>query len=146
MYEKLLNAMFLGRFLAYQCLCDISYIPDVKFKDMNEFVVTGPGAVPTIKRIYGEDVDADVGCIRLYKAQDYVWDELKRRHGMDFAGLLRGQKDIATCRTVCVDGPRYVRLSDVQNCCCEGRKYYNYTHGLRQRRRIFRYPTVGKDV
>lgn len=136
MFMRALHIKYIGPFLAYQIMADMSYIKGIEFFDMNSFMKIGPGAVATIRRIYGEDVDWNEYNKVLYYRQEACFKELKEKFGMDFGGLLRGDPKRGSYRSVGVNPKLPVRLSDVENCACEFRKFTNLRQGIKQRKRI----------
>ena len=98
-----------GNFLAYQIMLDWNYYLQRcgKFlKDMNTFVDVGPGAKPGIEYIFdGDTTLPEEKCRQLYQMQCEYLGWKKR-----------------------------ISLSDIENMCCEFRKYINLKKGIGKRR------------
>lgn len=126
--EELVNALIeemplTGGFLAYQYAIDMSYLPELKscFTDFNSWCDVGPGALLTIDNLFGKQKNKNEymkKCIELYKMQkDYLKEDWNR---------------------IAYDSPYNpnpeLSLNNIENCCCEYRKYINLSHGIGRKR------------
>lgn len=94
----------IGPFLAYQILQDLQCVPEFGIIDGN-FVHVGPGAIPSIRSIFGSESWPEVRCRELWEMQhEYL-------HGKEWAQISCGD----------------LTLGDIQGCLCEFRKYENLT-------------------
>lgn len=106
---------FFGPFLSYQCVTDISYMPDFLRHDWNEFVFVGPGARPGLDAYSAGVVDNyEMACRSVWKHQAQGFRDLFHETGKDW---MQVKYD-----TPYNYGP-YLSLSNIQSCFCEWRKY-----------------------
>lgn len=140
-FEILRGLNFFGPFLAYQCLIDISYIPNFLYLNWNDFVNVGPGAIGTIDAIFEPKPRGitppkhyEAKCKELFYEQKNMFYKLRTQFNKNWLEI--------NFRTPYNAGD-YLSLNNIQNCCCEFRKYLNYKNDTKCRVKYF-YPTEGE--
>lgn len=111
-------------FICYQCALDMDYL--FHYKDIDNFVVLGPGAIRGLNMIYFSDKFEGVEGITKVEYLDKVpganyYELLKRLHSE--------VKDI-------IPGA-YLTLNDVEFNLCEYCKYYSLASGVRTKQRKY---------
>ena len=121
-----------GPFLAQQVLIDISYLKEFKHWDTDSFVTVGPGARPGIDLLYPFGIKKPVFypniCKELWSKQAEQFAALQIKYDMRW--------DIVRYKSP-IDGKKWIRLSDIQNCLCEFRKYCHLQTNPNKRKRYY---------
>lgn len=130
LWQDLKALDFLGNFIAYQVLLDMEYDFDMIRLPPDSFTHIGPGAIPSLERMF-PNVDKntchEIEChealaITLHGLQgeylDDNWEEIRYRTPF-YVG-------------------KYLSLNNIEHCLCEFRKYYNLSNGIKQRVRLYK--------
>ncbi len=117
-----------GGFLAYQVLTDLTYKKLLKIDDLEDFCHIGPGALGGLTAIGLSVSNRDKGANLLADAQPEMFQKLASERAKYW-------------RRVSVErlgrGDGYLKVSDIQNCLCEYRKYFKLTNGIKTRIRRY---------
>lgn len=125
-HKYLTTISLTGGFLAQQYLIDITYIAEFRNRwDINSTVDVGPGAIGAIELLYEKrkDVPYETYCKLLWSHQEKYLSRLD-------------WKRISYKRSIA--GGEYLRLSDIQNCLCEFRKYCHLQTNPNKRKRYYK--------
>ncbi len=121
-----------GPFLAQQYLIDLTYLRDFSARwDINSFVDVGPGARPALTLLYGTETPQTPAelCRLLWGRQELYFKMLKAQRKKDW-------QDIYYRRSFARGNQ--VRLSDIQNCLCEFRKYCHLQTDPNKKKRYYK--------
>lgn len=121
----------MGDFLTYQTVTDLTYFPEFKDKwDINLFVATGPGSKPGIDLLFpNKKYPYEWYCKYLFSIQEAQFKILKEKTGKNW--------DKIYYRKAYYPSP-YLSLSNIQNCLCEWRKFFNLQNKPNCRKRYYR--------
>lgn len=121
-WQELQGIRYVGKFLAYQILIDLSYIQGFLKFSIEDFCDVGPGALPSLVKIYGDEGNEQAKCKELCNMQQkYLpksWDDIYYKDAY-FKN-------------------KYLSLNNIEHCLCEFRKYTNLKNGNKQRKRYFK--------
>lgn len=123
------NVPLTGGFLAQQYLIDICYIPEMKvIWNLNKFVDVGPGAKPAAKLLF-PNLTPEEACHLLYETQHMHFGDLKDLKGKDWKKIYYREA---------IAGAPWLRISDIQNCLCEFRKYCHLQTNPNKKKRYYK--------
>lgn len=126
-FECFKSLNFIGPFLAYQCLTDISYMNYNGYR-FDDFVSVGPGALGGIEALSGGIpkgcTSPEEKCKYLFNIQESAFFELWNKTRKDWRIVRYANRNLS--------------LADVQNCACEYRKFLNYKVGIKCRKKYYK--------
>lgn len=118
-----------GGFLAQQVLIDITYIKEFQKKwNINSFVDVGPGARPAAKMLMPDNTPVEACCC-FYEVQGLMFSDLKEKRKKDWTKVYYRDSIV---------GGKYLRITDIQNCLCEFRKYCHLQTNPDKRKRYYK--------
>lgn len=123
-WKGLQKIKFVGEFLSYQILLDLLYCLELKLYNPDSLVYIGPGAAPSLSRIF---INFD------YKLPLMPLEQLR----LDQRYFLPEREWNAIRYDTPYYRGKYLSLNNIQFCLCEWRKYFNLKNGLKQKRRIY---------
>ncbi len=108
LYDLLLRAPSIGRFLAYQFATDLNYSCLTNF-DESEFVVAGPGALDGIEKCFvgARSVEPEDVIRYMYENQHRHFSE----EGIDFRSLWGRPLQLIDCQNVFCEISKYARVA-----------------------------------
>ena len=119
-FEYLISFPSMGKFSAYQLMLSLSYTNVLNFH-CNDFVITGPGSISGLKKIFGRSMNEDFA-IEVMRYLVKTQDQHFKRLGLEFSGL----------------GPKKLPMdvSDIEHTLCEVDKYCRAAHPQLKGKRI----------
>ena len=130
-----------GGFSAQQYLIDITYLDGFSRLELskcnwniNSFVSVGPGAKPALRMLFSEipkwgNSLYSKHCCLLAEIQGLMFKELKAKRKKDWNKIYYKES---------IAGGKYLRLSDIQNCLCEFRKYCHLQTNPNKKKRYYK--------
>jgi alpha-glutamyl/putrescinyl thymine pyrophosphorylase clade 1/Chromo (CHRromatin Organisation MOdifier) domain len=113
-FEYLISFPSMGEFSAYQLMLSLSYTNVLNFH-RDDFVITGPGSISGLKKLFGSSMNASPGfAIEVMRYLANTQDQHFKRLGLAFSGL----------------GPEKLPMdvSDIEHTLCEVDKYCRLRH------------------
>ena len=115
----------IGDFLAYQIVLDLSYFSIAKeiTVGVEKLDYCGPGTIYSLKNLFPK-LSPEEGLRILYEKQDEYFSGLRIYRKKDWRKLCFPESEI--------------RMTDIENCLCEYRKYFKLKTGIKTRIRRYR--------
>jgi hypothetical protein len=125
-FESILDIPGCGNFIGNQILIDLLYMPELPSSD-DDWTTVGPGAKETLQKMFNKQ---KVSVKDIYKLQGLLSNIIENNHAKTWSNIKYLDDD-----NKLQDQVIGISVHNIQNCCCEFRKFCHWNEMLEGKKR-----------